>query len=54
MLAGWRSGGLALALEQAATYIAKKHLSFSEYLKRWKLRREEVLARYDLFEPIPC
>src|SRR5271165_5286398 len=40
-------GGLALALEQAAAYIAKKHFSFSEYRERWKLRKEEVLAWYD-------
>jgi len=40
-------GGLALALEQAGTYVAKNGLSFSEYRQRWESRKAEVLAWYD-------
>ena len=40
-------GGLALALEQAGTYVAKNGLSFSEYRQRWESRKGEVLAWYD-------
>jgi tetratricopeptide (TPR) repeat protein len=40
-------GGLALALEQAGTYVAKKRVSFLEYRRRWEARKEEVLAWHD-------
>jgi tetratricopeptide (TPR) repeat protein len=40
-------GGLALALEQAGAYIAKTHLSISEYQQRFESRKTEVLAWYD-------
>ncbi len=35
--------GLALALEQAAAYIAEKRLSFSRYLQHYESRRAEML-----------
>ena len=40
-------GGLALALEQGGAYVAKIRVSFSEYRRRWELRKEEVLAWHD-------
>jgi tetratricopeptide (TPR) repeat protein/MinD-like ATPase involved in chromosome partitioning or flagellar assembly len=40
-------GGLALALEQAGTYVAKKRVSFSEYRRRWESHKEDVLAWHD-------
>ncbi len=40
-------GGLALALEQAAAYIAKRRLSFTQYLKEWRSKRDEILGRFD-------
>ena len=42
-----RLDGLALALEQAAAYIAEKRLSFESYLKRIESRRAEVLQWFD-------
>lgn len=38
-----RLDGLALALEQAAAYIAEKRLSFARYLQHYETRRTEVL-----------
>jgi tetratricopeptide (TPR) repeat protein len=40
-------GQLALALEQAAAYIAKHRLTFAQYLDRWRTKHEEVLAWFD-------
>ena len=40
-------GRLALALEQAAAYIAKRRLTFSRYLEQWRSNRDEVLAWFD-------
>jgi hypothetical protein len=40
-------GGLALALEQAGAYVAKRGLSFSEHRQRLESRKAEVLAWYD-------
>ena len=40
-------GCLALALEQAAAYIDKLRLSFTEYLGRWRQKRPEVLRWHD-------
>jgi tetratricopeptide (TPR) repeat protein len=40
-------GGLPLALEQAAAYIAQRRLSFAAYLDAWPAEREKVLAWYD-------
>jgi hypothetical protein len=39
--------GLALALEQAGAYIANKHLSFTEYRKRWESLKSQVLTWHD-------
>jgi tetratricopeptide (TPR) repeat protein len=39
--------GLALALEQAAAYIAKRRLTFGQYLEQWRSHRDEVLAWFD-------
>jgi tetratricopeptide (TPR) repeat protein len=39
--------GLALALEQAGTLIAKQRLSLAEYLARWQETRADVLKWYD-------
>jgi tetratricopeptide (TPR) repeat protein len=40
-------GQLALALEQAAAFIAKRQLTFGGYLEQWRLGRDEVLAWFD-------
>jgi tetratricopeptide (TPR) repeat protein len=40
-------GGLALALEQAAAFIAKRRLPFAQYLEEWRSNRDEVLAWFD-------
>ncbi len=40
-------GQLALALEQAAAYIAKRRLTFTQYLEQWRSKRNEVLAWFD-------
>ncbi len=40
-------GGLPLALEQAAAYIAQHQMSLSEYLEEWEKEREKVLNWYD-------
>lgn len=40
-------GNLALALEQAGAYIAKRRLSFTGYLQEWQEQRDKVLAWYD-------
>jgi tetratricopeptide (TPR) repeat protein len=40
-------GGLPLALAQAAAFIARRRLSFSDYLDAWAGERERVLAWYD-------
>ncbi len=41
-------GGLALALEQAAAFIAKRRLTFGQYLEQWRSNRDEVLAWFDV------
>ncbi len=40
-------GLLALALEQAAAFIAQRGLTFGQYLEQWRSRRDEVLAWFD-------
>ena len=40
-------GRLALALEQAAAFIAKRRLTFAQYLEEWRSKRGEVLAWFD-------
>ncbi len=40
-------GRLALALEQAAAFIAKRRLTFAQYLEQWRSNRDEVLAWFD-------
>ena len=45
--AGRHSDGLPLALEQAAAYIARHQMSFSDYLEDWEKERETVLGWYD-------
>lgn len=40
-------GQLALALEQAAAFIAKRRLTFSQYLEQWHSHRDEALAWFD-------
>ena len=40
-------GGLALALEQAAAYIAQRRLTLADYLAQWSGQRDKVLAWYD-------
>jgi tetratricopeptide (TPR) repeat protein len=40
-------GQLALALEQAAAFIAKRRLTFTQYLEEWRSKREEVLKWFD-------
>ena len=40
-------GQLALALEQAAALIAKRRLTFAQYLEQWRSKRDEVLAWFD-------
>jgi tetratricopeptide (TPR) repeat protein len=40
-------GGLPLALEQAAAYIAWHQISLREYLEQWGKQREEILGWYD-------
>jgi len=40
-------GRLALALEQAAAFIAKRRLTFAQYLEQWRSQREEILAWFD-------
>jgi tetratricopeptide (TPR) repeat protein len=39
--------GLALALEQAAAYIAQRHCSIAEYLDRWRAHDRAVQEWYD-------
>ena len=39
--------GLALALEQAAAFIAKRRLTFTQYLEQWRSKRDEVLKWFD-------
>ncbi|MDN5752476.1 MAG: tetratricopeptide repeat protein, partial [Nitrosospira sp.] len=40
-------GRLALALEQAAAYIATRRLSFAGYLNEWQSQRDKVLDWFD-------
>jgi tetratricopeptide (TPR) repeat protein len=40
-------GGLPLALEQAAAYIAQNQMSLSGYLEEWEKEHEKVLNWYD-------
>jgi tetratricopeptide (TPR) repeat protein len=40
-------GHLALALEQAAAFIAKRRLTFAQYLEQWHSHRDETLAWFD-------
>ena len=40
-------GRLALALEQAAAFIAKRRLTFAQYLEQWRSQHDEVLAWFD-------
>jgi tetratricopeptide (TPR) repeat protein len=40
-------GRLALALEQAAAFIAKRRLTFTQYLEQWRSKRDEVLKWLD-------
>jgi tetratricopeptide (TPR) repeat protein len=40
-------GCLALALEQAAAYIAKRRLTFAQYRAQWQSKQDEVLAWSD-------
>jgi tetratricopeptide (TPR) repeat protein len=40
-------GRLALALEQAAAFIAKRRLTFAQYLEQWRSKHDEVLAWFD-------
>jgi tetratricopeptide (TPR) repeat protein len=40
-------GELALALEQAAAFIAKRRLTFARYLEEWRSKHDEVLAWSD-------
>jgi tetratricopeptide (TPR) repeat protein len=40
-------GRLALALEQAAAFIAKRRLTFGQYLEQWRLHGDQVLAWFD-------
>src|SRR5439155_19419331 len=40
-------GRLALALEQAAAFIAKRRLTFAQYLEQWRSRHDKVLAWFD-------
>jgi tetratricopeptide (TPR) repeat protein len=40
-------GGLALALEQAAAFIAKRRMPFAQYLEQWREKRDEVLEWFD-------
>ncbi len=40
-------GRLALALEQAAAFIAKRRLTFAQYLEQWRTKRDEVLKWFD-------
>jgi hypothetical protein len=37
-------GRLALGLEQAAAFIAKRRLTFTQYLEQWRSKRDQVLA----------
>lgn len=40
-------GQLALALEQAAAFIAKRRLTFAQYLEQWHSHRDNVLEWFD-------
>jgi tetratricopeptide (TPR) repeat protein len=40
-------GQLALALEQAAAFIAKRRMTFAQYLDQWRSKRDEVLTWFD-------
>jgi tetratricopeptide (TPR) repeat protein len=40
-------GRLALALEQAAAFIAKRRLTFAQYLAQWRSKRGDVLEWFD-------
>jgi Domain of unknown function (DUF4062) len=40
-------GRLALGLEQAAAFIAKRRLTFAQYLEQWRSNRDEVLTWFD-------
>ena len=40
-------GGLALMLEQAGAFIAKRRLTFAQYLEEWRSKRGEVLEWFD-------
>jgi tetratricopeptide (TPR) repeat protein len=40
-------GQLALALEQAAAFIAKRRLTFGQYLEQWHSHRDEALGWFD-------
>jgi hypothetical protein len=40
-------GRLALALEQAAAFIAKNRLTFAQYLEQWRSKRDEALKWFD-------
>ena len=39
--------GLALALEQAASFMHKKRRTFSDYLERWKQQDKDVMSWFD-------
>jgi tetratricopeptide (TPR) repeat protein len=40
-------GHLALALEVGAAYVAKRRLTFGQYLRQWRSNRDEVLGWWD-------
>ena len=40
-------GGLALGLEQAGAYIARKRIGFARYLMLWREKRDSVLNLFD-------
>jgi tetratricopeptide (TPR) repeat protein len=40
-------GRLALALEQAAAFIARRELTFDQYLKQWHSHADKILAWFD-------
>jgi tetratricopeptide (TPR) repeat protein len=40
-------GGLALMLEQAGAFIAKRRLTFAQYLEQWRSKRGDVLEWFD-------
>jgi tetratricopeptide (TPR) repeat protein len=40
-------GGLAIMLEQAGAFIAKRRLTFAQYLEQWRSKRGDVLEWFD-------